>query len=167
VGFLRDLPPALRQAFAATLEEVAQADLLLHVVDVSDPDREQQMATVEGILGELGAGRIPRIVVFNKCDRLTTPPPAGDPIDGPFCLSALDRRSTRDLVRGIEVILWERGRVDEGPPLAAPTPDATEAYDDPEDAPERHATDEDDAPQERDPDEPASPPAPSRVRTLG
>src|SRR4029079_3696086 len=54
VGFIRDLPPALRQAFSATLEEIAAADLLLHVVDATDPDREQQVATVDAVLAELG-----------------------------------------------------------------------------------------------------------------
>jgi GTP-binding protein HflX len=54
VGFIRELPPALRQAFSATLEEIAAADLLLHVVDATDPDREQQVATVDAVLAEPG-----------------------------------------------------------------------------------------------------------------
>ena len=111
VGFIRDLPPALMQAFSATLEEVAEADLLLHVVDVSDPDRDSHIESVEGILGELGAGRVPKLLVYNKCDRLEGLPPSGDPVDGPFYVSALDRRSTREMVRAIEVHLWERGRI--------------------------------------------------------
>ena len=70
VGFIRDLPPALMQAFSATLEEISDADLLLHVVDATDPDNAQQIATVEKILDELGAADVDRFVVFNKCDRL-------------------------------------------------------------------------------------------------
>jgi GTP-binding protein HflX len=112
VGFIRDLPPALMQAFSATLEEVADADLLLHVVDVADPDRDQHIESVEAILGELGAGRVPKLLVFNKCDRLDGPVPSpGDPVEGPFYVSALDRRSTLEMVRAIEVHLWERGRI--------------------------------------------------------
>jgi len=68
VGFIRDLPHALIAAFHATLEETAQADLLLHVVDAASPDREQQMAAVAGVLAEIGAAEAPQIVVLNKID---------------------------------------------------------------------------------------------------
>ena len=70
VGFVRDLPHHLVASFRATLEEVVEADLLLHVVDVSDPDYEDRMRVVDAVLGELGVGRAPRVVVFNKSDRL-------------------------------------------------------------------------------------------------
>jgi GTP-binding protein HflX len=70
VGFIRDLPKALFAAFRATFEEMADADLLLHVVDATDPDREQQMATTEKLLGELELHAIPRLLVYNKGDRL-------------------------------------------------------------------------------------------------
>jgi GTP-binding protein HflX len=70
VGFVRDLPHHLVASFRATLEEVVEADLLLHVVDVSDPDYEERMRVVDAVLAELGVGRAPRIVVFNKADRL-------------------------------------------------------------------------------------------------
>jgi GTP-binding protein HflX len=70
VGFVRDLPHHLVASFRATLEEVVEADLLLHVVDVSDPDYEERMRVVDAVLEELGVGRAPRIVVFNKADRL-------------------------------------------------------------------------------------------------
>ncbi len=117
VGFIRDLPPALRQAFSATLEEIADADLLLHVVDATDPDRDQQVATVDGVLAELGAGRVPRFVVLNKSDALEQRPPpeavaaltGGDP---GFFVSALKKRTTRELMVAIESHLWERGRVE-------------------------------------------------------
>jgi len=68
VGFIRDLPHALVAAFRATLEETVHADLLLHVVDTASPDREQQMAAVNEVLEEIGAARIPQIVVWNKLD---------------------------------------------------------------------------------------------------
>jgi GTP-binding protein HflX len=71
VGFIRDLPKDLFAAFRATFEEVADADLLLHVVDASDPARELHIETTEALLGELGLGEIPRIIVFNKIDRVS------------------------------------------------------------------------------------------------
>ena len=69
VGFLHRLPPSLVQAFRSTLEEVVYADLLIHVVDYSDPHYRQQMEVTEDTLRELGAGDIPRIVVYNKVDK--------------------------------------------------------------------------------------------------
>lgn len=68
VGFIRDLPHALIAAFHATLEETACADLLLHVVDAANADREQQMAAVRNVLVEIGAGETPQIIVWNKID---------------------------------------------------------------------------------------------------
>ncbi len=70
VGFIQNLPHDLVAAFRATLEEAAQADLLLHVVDSSSPMRERQMAVVEDVLRELGAGGKPTLTVFNKIDLL-------------------------------------------------------------------------------------------------
>jgi GTP-binding protein HflX len=68
VGFIRDLPHSLVAAFHATLEETAQADLLLHVVDSSSPDRDQQIQAVTQVLNEIGAGDVPQIIVWNKID---------------------------------------------------------------------------------------------------
>ncbi len=68
VGFIRDLPHSLVAAFHATLEETASADLLLHVVDSSSDDREGQIAAVNGVLEEIGAGVLPQIQVWNKID---------------------------------------------------------------------------------------------------
>ncbi|MEB2352146.1 MAG: GTPase HflX [Burkholderiaceae bacterium] len=68
VGFVRDLPHQLVEAFTATLEETAQADLLLHVVDASAPDRDEQIAQVDRVLDEIGATDVPRILVHNKID---------------------------------------------------------------------------------------------------
>ena len=80
VGFINKLPHALVDAFRATLEEVMRADLLLEVVDASDPDFVGQQAAVQSVLDELGAGEKPRIAVFNKIDLLPAggEPPASD-----------------------------------------------------------------------------------------
>jgi GTP-binding protein HflX len=70
VGFIRDLPEELKKAFKATLEELYNADLLLHIVDASSPDLENQVKSVEAILDEMELRHIPRIVAFNKIDLL-------------------------------------------------------------------------------------------------
>jgi GTP-binding protein HflX len=70
VGFIRKLPHGLVEAFKATLEEVVQADLLLHVVDVSHPQAEEQIRSVDDVLKEIGAEGKPTLMVFNKIDRL-------------------------------------------------------------------------------------------------
>lgn len=74
VGFIRDLPHALVAAFHATLEETAQADLLLHVVDSASADRDQQILAVDQVLGEIGAAEVPQIVVWNKIDLTAAAP---------------------------------------------------------------------------------------------
>lgn len=76
VGFIRDLPHALVAAFHATLEETASADLLLHVVDSSSADRDQQIDAVNGVLREIGADTVPQIVVWNKIDATAAGPGA-------------------------------------------------------------------------------------------
>lgn len=68
VGFIRDLPHALVAAFQATLEETAQADLLLHVVDSASEDRDAQIGAVNQVLAEIGAADVPQILVWNKID---------------------------------------------------------------------------------------------------
>ena len=70
VGFIRKLPHGLVEAFKATLEEVVQADLLLHVVDISHPQADDQIAAVNAVLNEIGAGDKPTLMVFNKVDQL-------------------------------------------------------------------------------------------------
>jgi GTP-binding protein HflX len=70
VGFIRDLPPDLIAAFRATLEEIDESDLLIHLVDASNPRWQQQVESVERILNELGHAAVPRIVAFNKSDLL-------------------------------------------------------------------------------------------------
>jgi GTPase len=73
VGFVRHLPHQLVEAFHSTLEETAEADLIVHVVDGSDPEPEAQIAAVRGVLAEIGAGHVPELVVVNKID-------AADPV---------------------------------------------------------------------------------------
>ncbi|MEO7954886.1 MAG: GTPase HflX [Polaromonas sp.] len=70
VGFIRDLPHGLIDAFAATLQEAADADLLLHVVDGSNPDYLEQIEQVQRVLSEIGAADVPQILVFNKLDAI-------------------------------------------------------------------------------------------------
>jgi GTP-binding protein HflX len=81
VGFIERLPHSLVAAFRATLEETAAADLLLHVIDAANSERERQMAAVRAVLAEVGADRVPSIDVFNKCD----------------CLDAAERQRLRAL----------------------------------------------------------------------
>ena len=107
VGFIRDLPKDLAEAFRATLEELDQADLLLHVVDAADPNRDAQITAVEKILGDLGLAETPRLLVYNKMDRL--PPDQAAALkataDASFA-SALDRKSCLPLLLAMEVALW-------------------------------------------------------------
>lgn len=110
VGFIRDLPKELFAAFRATFEEAQDADLLLHVVDVSDPALSDHMRTTEEILGKLDLVSVPRLLVFNKADVL----PAGEASrvastrDG-IAVSALDRESLKPLLREIEARLYPDG----------------------------------------------------------
>jgi GTP-binding protein HflX len=109
VGFIRDLPKDLVAAFRATLEELSYADLLLHVVDVSNPDWEAQRRAVEGILEELGLVEAPRLLVFNKRDRL--PPGEAEALarlHGAVAISAREGEGLEELTRGIEEALWPK-----------------------------------------------------------
>lgn len=74
VGFIRELPHELVAAFQSTLTEAREATLLLHVVDASDPRREERIAQVNEVLGQIGAERIPQVLVYNKIDRLELAP---------------------------------------------------------------------------------------------
>jgi GTPase len=115
VGFIRDLPRDLARAFRATLEELDQADLLLHVIDAVDPAREQQMAAVEGILADLGLAETPRVLVMNKVD--LAPPEERAQLwradrDLPVvAISARDPATTAPLLAAIELALWRDGLV--------------------------------------------------------
>ena len=89
VGFIRKLPHGLVEAFKATLEEVVQADLLLHVVDISHPQAEEQIIAVNAVLDEIGAGEKSTIMVLNKMDRLN---PDGNGAGGAGALNRLQER---------------------------------------------------------------------------
>ncbi len=82
VGFVRDLPHDLVAAFRSTLSEVKSADLLLHVVDASDPNRGERIDQVNAVLAEIGAGDVPQLLVFNKIDRVEGMAPRRDAGDG-------------------------------------------------------------------------------------
>lgn len=118
VGFIRDLPQDLARAFRATLEELDQADLLLHVVDASDPSHEQQIAAVEKILTELGLAETPRLLVWNKVDLLSSDEraqlPRGDRARPAVQVSAQERASTLPLLDAVEATLWQEGRLSGG-----------------------------------------------------
>jgi GTP-binding protein HflX len=110
VGFIRDLPEELVAAFRATLEEMADADLLIHVVDAADPDREQQIRAVDQILSDLGLGEKPRVLVWNKADQLEEAEAEHlAQHGGGFVVSALDRATFGPLLLGIERALWRDG----------------------------------------------------------
>jgi len=100
VGFIRDLPHDLVAAFRATLAEAAEADLLLHVVDASHSNRDEQIAAVEAVLAEIGADRVPQIRVFNKIDATSLGPGVQRDESGIICavrLSALTGDGCTDL----------------------------------------------------------------------
>lgn len=108
VGFIRDLPKELTAAFRATLEELAGADVLLHVVDISNPAWEQQVKSVEKILEDLHLSEIPQIRVFNKED--IAPPDLVDAalsLYGGIPVSAKTRPSLRPLLTEMERVLDE------------------------------------------------------------
>lgn len=112
VGFIRALPKTLVNAFRATLEELEDADLLLHVVDASDPEHEEQIAAVERILKELDLLETPRLLVFNKADLLSEG--EADALahqhDG-LALSATTGQGFRQLLERAESLLWREGKV--------------------------------------------------------
>ncbi|HJF52833.1 MAG TPA: GTPase HflX [Butyricicoccus pullicaecorum] len=101
VGFIRKLPHHLVSAFKATLEELAYADLLLHVVDVSDPNWEIHAATVDKVIEQLGAQEIPRVMVYNKADKCDELPAARDGV----LFSAKTGEGTEALLAAIEKAL--------------------------------------------------------------
>src|SRR5688500_14729544 len=107
VGFIERLPHPLVAAFRATLEEVAGADLLLHVIDASSPDRTRQMDAVASVLGEVGAGRVPAVEIFNKCDRLDEGERARLRAlhPGALCVSALTGEGRDEVIAAMETRL--------------------------------------------------------------
>ena len=103
VGFIDRLPHALVAAFRATLEEVADADLVLHIIDAAVPDRDRRMTAVRQVLEEVGATEVPLVEVYNKCDQLTPDErrrlQEADPAS--LCISALGREGIDDLIETI------------------------------------------------------------------
>ena len=107
VGFIRKLPHQLVEAFKATLEELEYADLLLHVIDVSNPDWRQQAQVVENLILELGAGELPRIEAYNKSDLV----PAGEILPHGEDIVAISARTGEGVDRLLEMI---NERLDKG-----------------------------------------------------
>jgi GTPase len=139
VGFIRDLPHKLVEAFRATLQEAADADLLLHVVDAASPTAVEQIEEVDRVLAEIGADRIPQVLVFNKLDLLPAAQQPRAPCDAVerapgvrtprVFVSARDGRGL-DSLRGVIAALVAGERLNAGavspyPPLAV-SPDVTE-----------------------------------------
>ncbi|MUV39875.1 GTPase HflX [Lentibacillus sp. JNUCC-1] len=105
VGFIQDLPTTLIAAFRSTLEEVAEADFIIHVVDVSNPDLEQQQKTVHDLLKELNADTVPMLMVYNKKDLISeTFIPAHHPN---ILISAYEETDVQQMLHKIETILTE------------------------------------------------------------
>ena len=132
VGFIRDLPKDLFAAFRATFEEAADADLLLHVVDASDPAKEAHMLTTEKVLDELDLAEIPRVLVFNKVDLLEPgearpPAPRSGRVPDALLLAATKRDTTRSLVDRIAEELAERWERSAKGPSAITTLEIEEA----------------------------------------
>ncbi len=107
VGFIAKLPHHLVEAFQATLEELQYADLLLHVIDSSDPNREEHIAVVESLIGKLANPETPVLKCFNKCDLVTLDDiPVGNDI---VPISAAKGRGMKELLAAIEKAL-DQGR---------------------------------------------------------
>lgn len=109
VGFIRKLPKELMAAFRSTLEELDDADLLLHVVDASSEGFEEKKAAVESLLDELGLSQTPQLLVLNKADLCDKDELSGlAQQTGGVAISALDRGTFQTLMRAIEQQLWKR-----------------------------------------------------------
>ncbi len=102
VGFINKLPHDLINAFRSTLDEVTQADLILHIIDASSSYHETQMRVVDEVLTELGSGSTPRIDVFNKCDLLPEYPTLNDRHEGRVFISAKDGTGVGSLLEMVE-----------------------------------------------------------------
>ncbi len=147
VGFIRQLPHTLVESFKATLEETALADVLLVVVDASDPRRDAQLHAVIDVLEEIGAGQVPRVLVYNKIDRMPgrTPGVERDEYDKitALRLSALDgggidllRAALEEMRTDLAEQHWSRHEPQlehwERPAPAANAGDDAETYPDPD-----------------------------------
>ena len=106
VGFIRKLPTHLIEAFKATLEELSYADVLLHVIDISNPEWETQARVVDGLISQLGASETPCLRVFNKCDAYIGILPHGEDV---VCISARSGEGADVLVKKLLEML-DRGK---------------------------------------------------------
>ena len=113
VGFIRDLPKDLLAAFRATLEEIADSDLLVHLVDMAHPRHEAQIKAVEAILKDLGDDDIPQLLVFNKSD-LVEPERREEVLaahKGAMAIAAEKREGLTALLRAMDAKLLRRKQV--------------------------------------------------------
>ncbi len=125
VGFVRDLPHELIAAFRSTLQEAREADLILHVIDASDPNRWQRIRSVNSVLKQLEADRVPQIRVYNKIDKLDRKPRAATRRNGesraawvsavsgegiPMLLEAISERLRRETLHGQIQLAPTQGR---------------------------------------------------------
>lgn len=106
VGFIRKLPTHLIEAFKATLEELSYADVLLHVIDISNPEWEEQARVVDELVRQLGAEATPCVRVFNKCDAYIGRLPHGEDV---VCISARSGEGAAELVEKLASLL-DRGK---------------------------------------------------------
>jgi GTP-binding protein HflX len=110
VGFIQKLPTALVAAFRATLEEIAEADLLLHLVDITHPNVRAQAEAVQQTLAEIEADHIPMVTVINKIDRLDDPEKARQAVEKfprSVAVSALHGQGINDLLATVGQQLYE------------------------------------------------------------
>ncbi|MFZ3137858.1 MAG: GTPase HflX [Thermodesulfovibrionales bacterium] len=113
VGFIRDLPKDLLTAFKATLEELEDADLLLHLIDASSSHFEQHIGSVENILRELHLDEKPRLLVFNKIDKISTEEATNLALRyNAVTISALDSSTFTPLLKAIEENIWTKKLVE-------------------------------------------------------
>ena len=115
VGFIKDLPSDLVNAFRATLEELTHADLLLHVIDASDPRMDEHTEDVGNILDGLGLSNVPRLLLLNKIDLLEDG--RGEAIarrTGGFLISAEQEEGFEEFLSAAERILWQEGAAEKG-----------------------------------------------------
>jgi GTPase len=110
VGFIQKLPTQLVAAFRATLEEISEADILLHVVDITHVNASAQAKSVQETLVDIGAGDIPMVTAFNKIDKLKDPQSAIGALDefpNTYPISALTGEGFDELLSGLELLLFE------------------------------------------------------------
>jgi GTP-binding protein HflX len=120
VGFIRDLPPDLVTAFRATLEELEDADLLLHVVDVSAPDIERRIEAVREVLREIGQDQTPELLVFNQADRMKNGEAQAIASRlGGMAVSATTREGLAEFLVRAEAVLWNERAGDDADDVLA------------------------------------------------